>query len=300
MEEQVQAFLDYLIAEKKSSANTIAAYRNDLMQFLSYINGSDPQPPPASWPAVQKQHILGYVLYLKERGYTSSTVARKMAAVKSFFQFIHHVGVIAEDPAASLDSPKVKKQPPKAISQAQVERLLAEPAKDHSPKGLRDCALMELLYATGMRVTELVSLDLTDVNLAAGTVRCAANGERERTIPIGAQTMQVLQAYIERGRPQLGASEEERALFVNHRGQRLTRQGLWLIVKSYVQAVGIDDEITPHTLRHSFAAHMLSKGAELRDVQKLLGHASISTTHIYASLTHGQLQGSSLETSSRT
>lgn len=297
MEEQVQAFLDYLIVEKKSSANTIAAYRNDLTQFLSYIQSND--TPPVNWPSVQKQHLLDYVLSLKERGYTSSTVARKVAAVKSFFQFIHHAGIIAEDPAASLDSPRVRKQPPKAISQAQVERLLAEPAKDHSPKGLRDCALMELLYATGMRVTELVSLDLTDVNIAAGTVRCAANGERERIIPIGAQTVRVLQEYIEHGRSQLGASEEERALFVNHRGQRLTRQGLWLIVKSYVQAVGIDDEITPHTLRHSFAAHMLSKGAGLREVQRLLGHASIATTHIYASLAHGQPRDPSLETTSR-
>ena len=288
MEEQVQAFLDYLIVEKKSSANTIAAYRNDLTQFLSYLHRNEQPSPPADWPAVQRQHLLGYILSLKERGYTSSTVARKVAAVKSFFQFIHQAGIIAEDPAASLDSPKVKKQPPKAISQAQVEQLLAEPAKDHSPKGLRDCALMELLYATGMRVTELVSLDLTDVNIAAGTVRCAANGERERVIPIGAQTVRVLQDYIEHGRPQLGASEEERALFVNHRGQRLTRQGLWLIVKSYVQAVGIDNEITPHTLRHSFAAHMLSRGAELRQIQKLLGHASISTTHVYTSLAHGQ------------
>ncbi len=298
MEQQVQAFLDYLIVKEKSSANTIAAYRNDLTQFLAYLTSPDRLSPhlpdeqtPPDWPSVQKQHLVDYILYLKERGYASSTVARKVAAVRSFFHFIQKAGFITEDPTESLDSPKVKKHLPKAISPAQIEQLLAEPARDPSPKGLRDHALLELLYATGMRVTEVVSLDLTDVNLAAGKVRCSSKADKARTVPIPAATTQALQEYLSDGRPRLGVSEEERALFVNHRGHRLTRQGLWLIIKHYAQAVGIDDEVTPHTLRHSFATHMLYKGAPLSEVQRLLGHASISTTQVYTLCLHlGQVE----------
>jgi integrase/recombinase XerD len=295
MEQQVQDFLDYLIIEENYSANTIAAYRNDLTQFLAYLNNPGRLSPRLSdgevqpdWSAVQTLHVIDYILYLKEREYASSTVARKVAAVKSFFCFIQKTGVITEDPTESLDSPKVKKHLPKTISPAQVERLLAEPAKDHSPKGLRDHALMELLYATGMRVTELVSLDLTDVNLAASKVRCSTRVDKERTVPISAATAQALQEYLSDGRSRLGVSEEERALFVNHRGHRLTRQGLWLIIKYYAQAVGIDEKVTPHTLRHSFAAHMLTKGMTLDEIQKLLGHVSISTTQVYAGFANEQ------------
>ena len=286
MEEQVQAFLDYLIVEKSYSANTIAAYRNDLTQFLRFITTPGLLPPEPQWSDVRRNHLIQYQLFLHEQRYAPSTIARKIAAIKSFFQFILAAGVITEDPAASLDSPKVKKQPPKAIPEAQIEMLLAEPAKDHSPKGLRDRALMELLYATGMRVTEVVSLDLTDVNLATGTVRCVGKGDRERVLPINASALEALRAYLDHGRPNLGVSDEERALFVNHRGHRLTRQGLWLILKRYVQAIGMDDGVTPYTLRHSFAAHMLSKGAALREVQHRLGHASISTTQAYTTLMH--------------
>ncbi len=300
MEEQVQAFLDYLIVEKSYSANTIAAYRNDLTQFLAFITTPGLLPPEPHWSDVRKNHLIDYLLYLRERQYAPSTIARKIAAIKSFFQFIQQTGVITEDPAATLDSPKVKKHLPKAISQTQVEMLLAEPAKDPSPKGLRDRALMELLYATGMRVTEIVSLDLTDINLATGTVRCVGKGDRERIVPIDEPTVEALREYLEHGRPYLGVSQEERALFVNHRGHRLTRQGLWLILKRYVQAVGIDDGVTPHTLRHSFAAHMLSKGAALREVQHRLGHASISTTQVYTMLTHKGTYDSDNKASPRT
>ncbi len=284
MEQQVQAFLDYLIVEKNYSANTIAAYRNDLTQFLTYISNSGRLPTNPGWADVNQAHIIDYILHLKDREYATSTVARKVAAVKSFFRFIQQTGVIAEDPTASIDSPKVKKQPPKALSRQQIEHLLAESAKDRSAKGLRDRALMVLLYATGMRVTELVSLDLTDVNLTVGTVRCASRGDQERVVQLNEMAVQALREYLHNGRPRLGASSEERALFVNHRGKRLTRQGLWLIIKRYVRAAGISDEVTPHTLRHSFALHMLNQGADIREVQQLLGHASPSTTQAYTAL----------------
>lgn len=284
MEKQVQAFLDHLIAHKRYSANTIAAYRNDLTQFLAYLDSPDLLLPPQDWSEVTTPYLTGYFLSLKERAYTPSTQARKIAAVKSFFEFLAATHVIDANPATALSSPKVKRPLPKTISPEQVEQLLAEPARDHTPRGVRDWTLMLLLYATGMRVTELVSLDVMDVDLTVGTVRCGSAGENERLIPIDQDVAEALRLYLKESRPRLVASGEERALFVNHRGQRLTRQGLWLIIKYYVRAVGIEHEVTPHTLRHSFAAHMLDRGATLHEVQRLLGHANLSTTQVYAEL----------------
>jgi integrase/recombinase XerD len=230
------------------------------------------------------------VLFLKERRYASSTVARKVAAIKSFFHYLHDEGIVKEDPTRSLESPQVKKSLPKAISVEDIEMLLAEPAKQDTPKALRDTALLEVLYATGMRVTELVSLDVSDVDLDAGTVLCSGKGDRERIVPIYDRAAQVLANYLENGRPRLLSNPEQQALFLNHRGERLTRQGLWLIIKHYVDEVGIEEEVTPHTLRHSFATHMLHGGAKLRDVQKLLGHANISTTQVYTQVTGDHLR----------
>ena len=281
MQEQIQNFLDFLENEKGYADNTIAAYRNDLTQFLRYLEQQDHQY--SSWAEVDKNTIINYVLNLKEREYTSSTVARKVAAIKSFFHYLMAEKVILDDPTATLDSPKVKKRLPKAISREDIERLLAATAEGKSAKSQRDHALLEMLYASGMRVTELVSLDVSDVNLASGTVRVRVkkSSSRERIIPVGDRALDALQTYLNKGRMQLVRDPEERALFLNHRGQRLTRQGLWLIIKHYVDEVGISEDVTPHTLRHSFAAHKLSQGKSLQDIQKLLGHANISTTQVY-------------------
>jgi integrase/recombinase XerD len=281
MQEQIQNFLDFLDNEKGYADNTIAAYRNDLTQFLRYLEQKDHQY--SSWAEVDKDTIINYVLNLKEREYTSSTVARKVAAIKSFFHYLMAEKVIADDPTATLDSPKVKKRLPKAISREDIERLLAATAEGKSAKSQRDHALLEMLYASGMRVTELVSLDVSDVNLASGTVRVRGKkaSSKERIIPVGDRALDALQIYLNKGRIQLVRDPEERALFLNHRGQRLTRQGLWLIIKHYVDEVGISEDVTPHTLRHSFAAHKLSQGKSLQDIQKLLGHANISTTQVY-------------------
>lgn len=283
MQTQIQDFLNFLDTEKGYADNTIAAYRNDLTQFLRYLEEQNEDFDQLTWADVDKDTIINYVLNLKEREYTSSTVARKVAAIKSFFHYLMAERIILDDPTATLDSPKVKKRLPKAISREDIEQLLAAPAGGASAKSQRDHALLELLYASGMRVTELVSLNVDDVNLASGSVRVRGKkaSSKERIIPVGDRALEALQIYVNKGRMQLVRDPEERALFLNHRGQRLTRQGLWLIIKHYVDEVGVSEDVTPHTLRHSFAAHKLSQGKSLQDIQKLLGHANISTTQVY-------------------
>jgi integrase/recombinase XerD len=283
MQEQIQAFLGFLADEKSYSENTIAAYRNDLTQFLRHLERQGIHSEQSSWAEIDKQAIVGYILDLKEREYTSSTVARKVAAVKSFFHYLLAESTIQSDPTVRLDSPKVKKRLPKAISRHDIERLLAAPAGNTSAKAERDHALLELLYASGMRVTELVSLDVGDVDVEHETVRVHGKKmlSKERTIQVGESAAGAVMVYLSRGRSQLVRDPTEPALFLNHRGQRLTRQGLWLIIKHYVEEVGIAEDVTPHTLRHSFAAHKLSQGKSLQDIQKLLGHANISTTQVY-------------------
>jgi integrase/recombinase XerD len=292
MEEQIHAFLDFLASEKKYSENTIAAYRNDLTQFLGYLQRRfgvqrDPEEKdammPITWSDIGREVIVSYIMELREREYTSSTIARKVAALKSFFHYLVAADVISSDPTVTLDSPKVKKRLPKAISRRDIERLLAAPTGSDSPKARRDHALLELLYASGMRVTELVSLNVDDIDLQAGTVFVHGKKalSKERVISIGETATQAVASYLQHGRAQLAHDPSEKALFLNHRGQRLTRQGLWLIIKHYVEQVGISQDVTPHTLRHSFAAHKLSQGKSLQDIQRLLGHANISTTQVY-------------------
>jgi integrase/recombinase XerD len=288
MQEQIRKLLDFLAVEKGYSENTIAAYRNDLSQFAKFLTEMD--PPITSWAEVKKDNVVDYILHLKEREYASSTVARKVAAIKSFFHFLLAEGIIGDDPTVALDSPAVKKRLPKALSHDLVNRLLAEAGKSSTPKGQRDKALLELLYATGMRVSELVVLNIGDVNLASANVRCFGKGAKERIIPIYDRAVHALQEYLRKGRSRLMKDPDEKALFLNHRGKRLTRQGLWLIIKHYADEIGMGSEVTPHTLRHSFATHMLSGGAGLREVQKLLGHANISTTQVYTHVNSERLR----------
>jgi integrase/recombinase XerD len=230
------------------------------------------------WSEVGKDHILSYISFLKDRSYADSTVARKVAAVKSFFHFLTDKHLILADPTANLDSPRVDKYLPKAISVADIKALLAQPTYENSPEALRDTAMLGLLYWTGMRVTELVSLNLDDMQ--NGKVRCAGKGNKARVIPVRGEQQIELENYLVNARPLLVGNNGEVALFVNHRGHRLTRQGFWLILKAYADKAGIAD-ITPHTLRHSFATHLISDGENVRKVQELLGHASVSTTQIY-------------------
>jgi integrase/recombinase XerD len=281
MREKIQEFLDYITEDKGYSPNTLAAYRNDLALFADHVEGR-----VSRWGEVSRDTIVDYIMVMKgEQEYASSTVARKVAAIKSFFHYLVSRGDLEDDPTATLDSPKVRKRLPKAISPENMERLLAKPAQEDSPKALRDRALLEVLYATGLRVTELISLNVADVNLASGSVRVIRpKDKKERLVPIYERAVEPLQEYLERARIQLLRDPEEPALFLNHRGERLTRQGLWLIVKHYVREVGIMEEVTPHTLRHTFAAHLLDKKADLEYVQELLGHANISTTQMYVQM----------------
>ncbi len=292
MEEQIGSFLKSLEIEKGYSVNTLIAYRNDLLQFLRFLKEESAGRTAVNlWADVSRQDLIAFILYLKgEREYSSATVARKVAAVKSFFHHMLTEHIVSEDPSASLDSPKVRKYLPKAISKEDVDKLLAAPAAIDSARGRRDRAILELLYATGMRVSEVVSLDVGDVDPASGTVRCIGKGNKERVIPIYDRAIKAVEEYLERARLQLLKQPEEKALFLNHRGNRLTRQGLWLIIKRYVEGLGIKTPVTPHTLRHSFATHLLNGGADLRNVQELLGHANISTTQVYTQVSNDRLR----------
>lgn len=282
MEQYLNRFLESLAAEKGYSDNTVAAYLNDLTQLLQFLSkrptGAVTAPGNCT-PAVLQEYLAD----LQQRGYASSTVARKVAATKSFFHFLATQGLVPADPTMGLESPKIEKHLPRGLTRDEIERLLAAPVASNSPKALRDRALLELLYATGMRVTEAVMLDVGDVDMDHNHINCRGRSGKQRQIPVAADTvMTALKDYLLRSRPGLIKEPGEVALFLNHRGKRLTRQGLWLIIKSYAGAAGITADVTPHTLRHSFAQHLLGTGGDMHRLQELLGHANLSTTMVYA------------------
>ncbi len=286
MDEHIGHFLNFLSVEKGASGNTISAYKNDLSQFDSYVTGINGNGKARDWEQLERDFIVDYVLTLKRKNYAEATVARKVAAIKSFFQYMQAEGSIRRNPTESLESPRVGRQLPKPLSVTEVDELLEQPLKRNTPEARRDRAMLELLYATGLRVTELVSLNLEDANMSPPHpyVRCMGKGQKERTIPIHEQAAASVVDYLNEGRAGLVKNRAESALFVNRRGERLTRQGFWLILKQYAKEAGIKKPVTPHTLRHSFATHMLRGGAPLRNVQELLGHANISTTQVYTQI----------------
>ncbi len=286
MREAVNSFLNYLTVEKGFSENTVVAYHNDLYQLASFAEEEAAKRGfTPLWSSFGRQGMLSYLLNLKERNYAATTAARKVAAAKSFFNFMVAEGSIKDNPTLNVTSPRVGKSLPKPISISQVRRLLEQPTKLPTLEAKRDRAILELLYASGMRVSELVSLNLADIDTEGSYVRCFGKGHKERLIPIYKQAALAVEEYVKETRPHLLHNDAEQALFLNRRGDRLTRQGLWQILKGYAKSAGLDKEITPHTLRHSFATHMLNGGADLRSVQELLGHANISTTQVYTHLT---------------
>ena len=282
MNEVVESFLHYMTVERGASPNTLAAYRNDLEQLTEFLQSPNGH---IVWEDVSEQTISEYVLYLHGLGYSETTRARKIASTKSLFGFLVAEGTLEGNPTSNVSAPRVGRSLPKALAVEEVDRLLAAPGQVHTPEASRDQAMLELLYASGMRVSELISLDLEDISLDTGAVRCFGKGGKERVVPIHNQAIESVRFYIEEVRPGLLGSKSGSALFLNRRGNRLTRQGFWLILKGYCRKVGLDDKITPHTLRHSFATHLLHGGAPLRHVQELLGHASINTTQVYTHLT---------------
>ncbi len=291
MDRTVSSFLQHLIVEKGFSQNTSSAYRNDLSQFVEFLQqngvGGGKDSPSMDWTAVDIDTLNRYITDLKDRkGYRNATSARKVASVKSFFGFMAENAIITEDPTESLGTPKVGRSLPKYLTAEEISRLLDEGYKPGTNEGQRDAVMMELLYATGLRVGELVSLNVGDVNTEESYVRCLGKGSKERIVHLYPKALQELRNYMKHSRTaMLGKRKEEPALFVNHRGERLTRQWVWSVLKHYAQAAGIKSSITPHTLRHSFATHLLQNGASLRHVQELLGHSSISTTQVYTHLT---------------
>lgn len=293
MDEGISNFISSLSVEKGFSNNTLEAYKNDLSQFAAFVRErlAKEDKSQASWENVERALILDYLVTLRERSYAPATMARKIAAIKSFFNFLVAEGTLKKNPTEGVSGPKVGKALPRAISIEDVEKLLEQPDKLATPEAKRDKAMLELLYATGMRVSEMVSLNVRDVNLRNGFVRCFGKGSKERLIPIHSKAIKAVKTYIDDTRPQLLSTQDETALFLNRRGQRLTRQGFWLILKGHAERAKIEAEITPHVLRHSIATHLLHSGKmNLRELQELLGHANISTTQIYTHLTTEHLR----------
>lgn len=286
--------MEFLSVEKGASGNTIAAYRNDLGQLEEFIVGETKNGNGhlIQWPLINQNRVMEYILHLKSQSYAEATVARKVAAVKSFFSFLQAEGKLKANPTEQLASPKVGKMLPKPLTVQEIDELLEQPARRNTPEAKRDRAMLELMYATGLRVTELVSLDVTDVQLEGEKpyVRLVGKGNRERQIPLLDQPVQELNEYIRFARTRLVGERDETALFVNRRGERLTRQGFWLILKGYALEAGIRGRVTPHTLRHSFATHMLRGGMDIHKVQELLGHANISTTQVYTQVSREHIR----------
>jgi integrase/recombinase XerD len=285
MDEQLKDFMDYLIVEKGSAKNTIMAYERDLKSYLHYLINVE---SVHSLNDVQRVHIVHFLRFLKEQGKSSKTLARHIASVRAFHQFLLRAKATDQDPSVQIETPRLERSLPNVLSLQEVEILLDTPnTQDHF--GIRDKAMLELLYATGIRVSELIGLEINNIQLTMGFVRC--NGNKERIIPIGRAAADAIKHYLEDGRPRFtSAKQQDHALFLNHQGKQLTRQGFWKILKNLAREAGIDKELTPHTLRHSFATHLLENGADLRAVQEMLGHADISTTQIYTHVSKTKLK----------
>ena len=283
MVQLLEEYEEHLIHVKHSSENTVSSYLRDLHQFASYLNENN-----IDVSEVSRDTINAYMNYLHDQGKSAATVSRSLASIKGFFRFAMEQGKVEKNPVVNIRVEKAEKKLPQILTGQEVELLLAQPqCKDM--KGYRDKAMLELLYATGIRVSELINLNIEDVNLAGGFIKCASNG-KTRIIPLYPAAIQALTDYIEHIRPKMVADVQEQSFFVNVSGERMSRQGFWKIIKYYQEKAHIDKDITPHTLRHSFAAHLLENGADLKFIQEMLGHSDISSTQIYAQLVNKNIK----------
>ena len=286
MHEFIDIFLNYLSVERGLRQNTIISYRRDLKAFLDYLND---QQQVNSLDKTNKNQITSFMLRLKEQGLNTNSIARKLAAIKTFYRFLVREKILKLDPTSLLESPKLWRKIPSVLSIADVEALIAQ--TDLRKKGgIRDRAILEVLYATGMRVSELTQLNLRDINLDVGFVRCLGKGNKERIIPLGRKAIICLKRYIERERPYFLKKASTNVLFLTRLNKRISRQSIWKIMKKYARQARIKKEIRPHILRHSFATHLIERGADLRSVQEMLGHSDISTTQIYTHINKDRLK----------
>ena len=274
MEKQIKTFLEFLQNEKKMSTNTLQSYERDVLQFSKYLDEKK-----MNYSKVKTEDIKEYLKHLQEMGKKTSSISRSLASIRSFYQYELRNKKIKINPTENVQAPKVEKHAPSILSSQEIELLLDQP-KDVDLKGTRDKAMLEFAYATGMRVTEIISLNIEDVDLENANVVCKS-AVKQRTIPLGTLSLKALKEYIEEARPILVRDEDEKALFVNINGGRLTRQGFWKIIKYYKEQAHITKDITPHVLRHSFATHLLQNGADLKSIQTMLGHSDILSTQIY-------------------
>ena len=274
MDKQIKQFLDFLENDKKLSSNTLQSYKRDITQYQEYVEKNG-----LNYLKMESEDIDAYFKMLKDMNKKTSTISRNLATIRSFYQFLVRTKKIKKDPTVGVQSPKVEKKVPSILTAKEVELLLDQP-KSIDLKGIRDKAMLEFAYATGMRVTEIISLNISDVNAEQGYVVCNS-GYKARTIPLGSISLKALKDYIEKARPILIKDDSVEALFVNINGKRLTRQGFWKIVKYYKDQAHIEKDITPHVLRHSFATHLLQNGADLKAIQTMLGHSDISSTQVY-------------------
>jgi len=279
--ENYQAYLEY---EKQASQNTLSSYMRDLGQFVSWLE----ERRASGLREVTRETVSEYVEWMNGRGKSVATVTRSIASIKSFYLYLQGRGIVTANPAKGVATQKVERKFPDILTSREVELFLEQPQCVDS-KGYRDHAMLELLYATGIRVSELTALDVKDVSLSGGFIRCTSKS-KERIIPLYPAAVKALSDYMKDVRPHLIADPEETALFVNMNGERMSRQGFWKIVKHYQETAQINKEITPHTLRHSFAVHLLENGADLRSIQEMLGHADISSTQIYTHVVRKQLK----------
>ena len=278
MEEQIAAFINYLHNVKKTSNNTEMSYRRDLLKMGTYLEGVGVHDADK----VTSEILLAYEQHMKDESAAPASVSRSVASMKAFFNYLEKEGIMDESPAEVLKSPKIEKKLPQILTQEEVVKLLEQPDGD-TPKDIRDRAMLELLYATGMRVTELITLRTQDVNMHMSCVDCH-DPNKDRIIPFGAEAKRALSDYIGHAREAMIEDKNEKTLFVNCSGSPMSRQGFWKLIKFYTKKAGIQADITPHTLRHSFAAHLVENGADLRSVQEMLGHSDISTTQIYKAM----------------
>lgn len=284
MEKQINEFISYLHNVKKTSQNTEMSYRRDLNKLNRFLV----ERGICEVNTITRADLEAYVLYLEENQFAAATISRNIAAIKAFYHFMNKQGTVSEDISESLKAPKIEKKMPEILSMDEVIRLLEQPGGD-SPKEIRDKAMLELLYATGIRVTELITIKMSDINLQMGSLVCR-EGSKERIIPFGKEAKNALIRYLDGVRESMVEDGQSDILFANCSGKPMSRQGFWKLVKYYAKKAGIEEDITPHTLRHSFAAHLVENGADLRSVQEMLGHSDISTTQVYANLSHNRIR----------